>query len=356
MQLNLKNLSAKNLAGNLESLVRSERKITAEILEYVKEIDRRRLYIELGHTSLFAYLTKGLRYTPASAQRRIEAARLMKTVPEISEDIANGALNLSQVALVAQGIREKIAGDKKAQSAGRAGSDHPGALKAGGDAQQTALQLFEQIKHKDIAATQIAVAKKLDLKMKRHEAKRFQKDESLRLEITLSPEQQKLFAQARELLSHVKHNPNWIELFELLAKDSIKMRDPLAKKGRSTAASSTQVVRGVKPVAEADCRTRATGAVAPQRHPLIAGGAKFGTTANWRAPIPSAVKRVVLQRDKCCRWRDPRTGVQCSSRFQLQLDHIDPIREGGGNAPENLQLLCSVHNRHKYRREIWHQR
>jgi 5-methylcytosine-specific restriction endonuclease McrA len=34
----------------------------------------------------------------------------------------------------------------------------------------------------------------------------------------------------------------------------------------------------------------------------------------------------------------------CNSQYQLQIDHIKPKTLGGTNAPENLRLLCRVHN------------
>src|SRR5690606_1326090 len=70
-----------------------------------------------------------------------------------------------------------------------------------------------------------------------------------------------------------------------------------------------------------------------------------------RKHIPVATKRAVYQRDKCCQWRNPRTGRVCGSKFQLQIDHIRPIWAEGENNPENLQLLCATHNRMKYKIE-----
>ena len=90
---------------NFKNLVSSKRKLTAEVLEYVKEADRRKMYLDFGYTSLFAFLTKELGYAAASAQRRIEVARLLKELPEIKLDLESGELNLTQVSLVAQNIK-----------------------------------------------------------------------------------------------------------------------------------------------------------------------------------------------------------------------------------------------------------
>lgn len=37
----------------------------------------------------------------------------------------------------------------------------------------------------------------------------------------------------------------------------------------------------------------------------------------------------------------------CHSNHYLQIDHILPVRSGGKQTPENLQVLCSSHNRWK---------
>ncbi|MBK7961713.1 MAG: hypothetical protein IPK04_11270 [Bdellovibrionales bacterium] len=46
---------------------------------------------------MFDYLVKEIGYTPASAQRRIDAARMMQQVPELGNKIENGTLKLTQV-------------------------------------------------------------------------------------------------------------------------------------------------------------------------------------------------------------------------------------------------------------------
>ncbi|WP_374079421.1 HNH endonuclease [Bdellovibrio bacteriovorus] len=73
--------------------------------------------------------------------------------------------------------------------------------------------------------------------------------------------------------------------------------------------------------------------------------------SNQRRYIPLPVRRTVFQRDQCCQHIDKNTGKKCSSRWQLQVDHVQPVWAGGRNALENLQLLCSAHNKLKYSRE-----
>ena len=104
--MNLKKLSNQNLESQLKSLVTSEREILSQILLHIVEVERRRLYLIFGFSSLFEYLTKSIGYANGSAQRRIDAARLSFEVPEVIEKLESDQINLAQVSLLQKSIRE----------------------------------------------------------------------------------------------------------------------------------------------------------------------------------------------------------------------------------------------------------
>ena len=81
-------------------LAQSEREILSQVLLHIREVDRRKLFAALGFASLFDYLTRGLKYSEGSAQRRISAARLSSTVPMVIELIETGDLTLAQTSLI----------------------------------------------------------------------------------------------------------------------------------------------------------------------------------------------------------------------------------------------------------------
>ena len=56
------------------------------------------------------------------------------------------------------------------------------------------------------------------------------------------------------------------------------------------------------------------------------------------------VRQVLQKHEGECSYRDPKTGVKCTSRYQIQVDHIRPRALGGTDAPENLRALCRQHN------------
>ena len=60
-------------------------------------MERRKLHLTFGYSSLFDYLTKCIGYSNGSAQRRIDAARLADDTPEVIDKLESGELNLAQV-------------------------------------------------------------------------------------------------------------------------------------------------------------------------------------------------------------------------------------------------------------------
>jgi hypothetical protein len=94
--MTLQNIADHELLSRMEKLARTERKITHLILEHIAEIETRRLYAELGYDGMYSYLIQALGYSEGSAYRRLQSARLLRSVPEIAEKIENGKWNLSQ--------------------------------------------------------------------------------------------------------------------------------------------------------------------------------------------------------------------------------------------------------------------
>ena len=302
--MRFKSVSNKVIVENFKLLMETERLTTAEIVEYVREMDRRKLFLDHGHTSLFAFLTKGLGYAPASAQRRIESARLLDCVPELKQDLESGSLNLTQVSIVAHSIRQKL-------------KEEPGVRFTNEDKQD----LLNKVKNQDTRETEKILAQELKLEIKVHEKQKIQSDESVRLEITLSKDEMETIDRVKDLISHMHPNPTWAEIINYLAREFVKRKDPLKKKTTSAAEVMTRQKSGVGEATPAD-------------------QSRF---------ISAEKRRAISHRDKSCRWK---CGTEvCGSTFQLQIDHIQPVWAGGGNEVENLQALCSIHNQLKYKNE-----
>src|SRR4051812_3078819 len=75
--------------------VKTERKITRRILELVLLAENQRLPEERGFKNIYDYLIRGQGYSGPAANRRVQAARLLRKVPEVAEKIESGSVNLT---------------------------------------------------------------------------------------------------------------------------------------------------------------------------------------------------------------------------------------------------------------------
>src|SRR5882724_11266410 len=90
-------LSVKNaeLVAGLSQLVQRGNELTAEVLAHLAELEERRLHLQLGFASLFAYCVQALGMSEGSAGRRVVAARVCRRFPEAFDLVARGELHLS---------------------------------------------------------------------------------------------------------------------------------------------------------------------------------------------------------------------------------------------------------------------
>jgi hypothetical protein len=89
-------LSNKDLDASLKFHVASERKIIHVVLEHIVEVNSRRLFLDMGYSTLYDYLVNECKYSGSAAMRRISAAQLLREVPAMAEKIKTGEINLSR--------------------------------------------------------------------------------------------------------------------------------------------------------------------------------------------------------------------------------------------------------------------
>src|SRR5919106_5751267 len=93
-------LSNHDLLAQVKRLAERERAATAALIASLAELDRRRLYLAEGCSSLFTYCTQVLHLSEHAAYGRIEAARTARRFPVILELLRDGALTLTTVCLL----------------------------------------------------------------------------------------------------------------------------------------------------------------------------------------------------------------------------------------------------------------
>ena len=94
-------LSDADLLGRLRLCASRERQATAVLVAHLAEADARRLHAAEGCSSLFTYCTQLLHFSEHAAYLRIEAARAARRFPEILDLLAQGAVHLTAIGLLA---------------------------------------------------------------------------------------------------------------------------------------------------------------------------------------------------------------------------------------------------------------
>jgi hypothetical protein len=97
----LRDLSDQVLLAEVKRLAVRECQATADLIASLAELDARRLYLGEGCASLFTYCTEVLHLSEHAAYRRIEAARAARRFPLILDRLAEGAITLTAVGLLA---------------------------------------------------------------------------------------------------------------------------------------------------------------------------------------------------------------------------------------------------------------
>ncbi|HEY1078582.1 MAG TPA: HNH endonuclease signature motif containing protein [Bdellovibrio sp.] len=311
-------LTNDELDSSLKRLVASERKILHVILQHIIEVNVRKLYLKKAYSSLHEYLVKECHYSGSAAWRRIVAAKLVTEVPAVAEKIQSGSLNLSQISELSRAIKEKERGGAVVSTL-----------------QKT--EIVAAISGKTTMETQKEISLELDLEIKKPEHKVVQKDDSVRVELTLSQEQYQQLMQCKDLAAHALLSKNgdvsMASVIGFLCENYLKLKknSESSKKNNvapnpSTKASFKPTVKSIK--AESD-----------------SGNLKINKT------MTPKTRKEIIKRDICCQFKDARTGKICGSTFALEIDHKKPRWASGGNERWNLQALCRAHNNFKYSTE-----
>jgi hypothetical protein len=95
-------IAAHESSRRLAELLRHEQYGLAEFLVALAEFDRERLWLQLGHASLFSFLHRELGLSNAAAHYRKVAVGLIQDFPEVVEPLRQGKLCLTSVADLAR--------------------------------------------------------------------------------------------------------------------------------------------------------------------------------------------------------------------------------------------------------------
>jgi 5-methylcytosine-specific restriction endonuclease McrA len=320
------------LLQKLKTQVENERKLLMEILECLREVENRKLHLELGYPDLYMFAMKELGYTSGAAYRRISAMRLLKSLPDIAPRLESGELGLEN-ASQAQSFFRKEDQNRKEKSVEKL------------TLQEKREVVLELVGKSTREGQRILLERSPEAMTPTEKFKPLPSQKTL-VQFVADEELMCMLEELKNLLAHQNYEGRMDVLMKKIAGLAL---EKLKSKGRKNADSkcidnqvqsktSTQVPAPSRSHAQvqAHMQTQAQTCVTPSPAP-----------GKMRSRyISASVKRHVRLRDQNgCTYRDPKTGQICQSKHGLQLDHIVPFSLGGAHSVENLTLLCGAHNR-----------
>ena len=122
-------LSDDRLLERTKELSGIEHHLEVVVIDHLREIQKRRLYLRRGFSSLFDYAVRELGYSDAAAWRRIKAMRLCADVEGVRERLQDGSMTLNAAAQLQNAF------DRQERKKERAARSAPGGVGCGAAAQ-----------------------------------------------------------------------------------------------------------------------------------------------------------------------------------------------------------------------------
>ena len=122
-------LSDDRLLERTKELSGIEHHLKVVVIDHLREIQKRRLYLRRGFSSLFDYAVRELGYSDAAAWRRIKAMRLCADVDGVRERLRSGTITLNAAAQLQNAF------DRQERRKERAARSAPGGAGCGAAAQ-----------------------------------------------------------------------------------------------------------------------------------------------------------------------------------------------------------------------------
>jgi 5-methylcytosine-specific restriction endonuclease McrA len=370
--------SLSNDALHTETLeaAKREKQATLALLEFLAEVDERRLYSMRGYASLWEYTHLALGYSEAQASERVAAMRLMRKVPEVKAKLQAEELTLTSAAKFASFVRRENCSMERTH------------------------EILEKISEKSVRETVRVLATEQSHTVHRPDTMRPSGPETSRVSFDADPE----FLALYEEVKNLQGRPQWdmndrlkeaMKVFLHERKKTFTAKKTRGSRVKAGAASEgeTQTAENASPIYPAESAVTAIVETLPTDRTLEKDPAPDNATPLIRASevksaaqkkadndapsdtvnretvhcdavhrradttkekplsvksryIPVEAQRAVRRRSGGrCEYVDCKTQRRCTSRFGLQFDHIVPFAQGGPSTLENLRHLCANHNR-----------
>jgi hypothetical protein len=259
------NLSAEERATKMKHILRRENAALAEFVVELAEFDRHKQYLDRGFRSLWDFCRRELGLSERAAYYRIAAARELQKNPELVEQIRDGRLCITTLAMLSKVTTEENSEALIAEAAG----------KSKREVEKIVARIDPKPVPADVVRTVTAALTPGQVKTA------VLTDTLLRKYMTVDMEYETLLKAAGDALSHAKPGASELEV----------------------------VKEGLRRIVRDDEKSK--GIVEKPREDREAND----------GDIPQSVKRAVWKRDEGkCQWRTA-DGQICGSTHQIEFHH-----------------------------------
>lgn len=373
VESNLRTLTDDDLLRRLSDLLRDSRRVEADLIAHIAEVDARRLYAREASPSMFAYCTERLHLSEPEAALRIRVARTARKHPEVLAMLREGRIHLSAVALLAplltrknrdrllrratyqskreveRLVAEMAPRPDVAATMRKVPVRHDGGLGANGAGavgpQRCVLSGPTPISLSPGGPAHPASEAEGPLTLEPATQQRPDAVEAVSLYITMPSEHE-------QRPDAVPATPPRRSAVEPLSRSSYKVTFTASAELHDKLERLQALTRSSVP--DGDLGRVIELAVTRELERLEAR--RFGKTKTPRRSlagtdtrpktrhIPAAVRRAVEKRDGGrCTYRDT-LGRRCTRRHDLEFHHRTPFARGGEHCVEVLTLMCRTHN------------
>jgi hypothetical protein len=286
--MDFKNTLHRNAVRASEKYLSSERELFACLVE----VDKHRVYLHFGATSLFDYGTRVLKLSEAVTYNFVSVVKKSREVPELKSEVLSGGLGVSKARKLVSVVN--------------------------GSNQAALIEFAKQSTYRDLDRKiaelnpKPAVAN-LKPSGREHET----------LQLTMNSETAAKFRRMQDLLStKLRRAVGLRECLDQVLDLALEKIDPVAKAKRAL------VRKHSAPNAERPKTRRAT--------------------SEKSKPPADVIHEVMLHNQGRCTFVHS-TGERCSNKRWLEMHHKTSRVFGGEHKAENLTLLCSAHHRVTHR-------
>jgi len=336
----LSSLDARTLARRLGELAGDERRVQVEFLLHLDEFDRRRAFLELGYGSLWTYCLEVLHLREGSAGRRIGAMKVLRRFPRLAEALGDGRLCLTTLAQLGQVLTEENAEDLLARAAYRttAEVDHLVASTRPRPVPREGIRRLPEAAATNGSALAGRVpGPSVIASTTSDPAGGMGAGGAVRAVGTEEASRAGSAARTAEMRAVSEGQWSLRVTVDRALRDDLETLSMLLshkmRKGDLAAVLHEAIRCGIEKHGKRQGAVRPARKVAPR-----------ATPPKDPAAIPAEMRRQVWERDQGrCAWTG-QDGKRCNSRWQVEVDHLDPAARGGTARLDRLRLACRLHN------------